>query len=155
MHGGAAMTYFTFPKITYEKHVIEIEKKMDILVKSDVYLDWDVDVNVKKDYKVDVDIDLKIEGNVATAEWDIETFKFVDTFQVVTIAEEGQSSLTQLIASGSNFEYGGVSQATGSYFPYKPADTFTEISFVALVDEYAGSNFSGSSIAAVEPFSYF
>ena len=149
------MSYYTFPKFTYEKHVIEIDKKLDILVKSDVYLDWDVDVDVKKNFNVDVDVDLKIEGNVATLEWDVETFKFVSDFQVVTIAEEGKSSLSQLIASGDNFEYAAISQASGSYFPYKSADTFTEVSFVALVDEYAGSNFSGTSIAAVEPFSYF
>lgn len=144
------MYNFVRPKITFEKHVIEIKKDVDIEVKADVYLDWDVDVDVHKEYDVKIDTDLdKMDGNTAALEFDVETFKIADQIQAVTDVDVGQSSLSQLLVEGTNFQYAAISSATSDTTHF-PVETFTEISFVALIDEHAGTNISGSLIAAVE-----
>jgi hypothetical protein len=138
-----------FPIFTFEKHVIEIDKTLDIKVDQEVFLDWDVDVDVYKNYDINVDVDLDLKGNVAELEWEVETPLFVTKFQTATVVEFGDSSVSQILAQGAGFEYAGQAAAT-SDLTHFPVETFTEISFTALIDENAGSNFVGTSIAAVD-----
>jgi hypothetical protein len=139
-----------WPNITYEKHVIDIKKNFDVEVKSDVYLDWDVDVEVNKHYNVKVDTDLeKLEGNVAALEWEFEAFFVADGFQAVTDVDVGQSSLSQFLVEKGDAQFAAIASATSDTTHY-PVQTFTEIALVAVIDEYAGTNISGSMIAAVD-----